>query len=191
MVCEKILLPTRDSDCKNKEEYILRFILSALLLVSLLSGCTEGKKEAAAGSGDWQLSPSFTISKSGPDGNPVPYGLKGSKNNFAIVDGLVQANANNKQLLHFWGDTPEETGRLLNKEVEVIGTSGETGEQVTAFEGKTQIQNDDPVKEPREYVESVGYLKLPAKGLWKLGAYIDGKASGSIVIEVQDKPGQQ
>ncbi|MBB3126302.1 hypothetical protein FHS19_000956 [Paenibacillus rhizosphaerae] len=169
----------------------MRFILAAFLCVFLLSACNEVKQETAVGSEDWQQSPSFTISKSGPDGTPVPYGLKGSKDKFAIVDGLVQANSDNKQLLHFWGDTPEETGRLLDKEVEVIGTSRETGEQVTAFEGKTQIQNDDPVMEPREYVESVGYLKLPAKGLWKLDAYIDGKVSGSIVIEVQDKPGQQ
>ncbi|WP_263879946.1 DUF4871 domain-containing protein [Paenibacillus sp. PSB04] len=169
----------------------MRLIWTTFLFVFLLSGCSEVKKETAGGYEDWQQSPSFTITKSGPDGNPVPYGLKGSKDRFAIVDGLVQANSSNKQLLHFWGDTPEETGRLLDKEVKVIGTSRETGEQVTAFEGKTQIQNDDPVKEPREYVESVGYLNLPAKGLWKLDAYIDGKASGSIVIEVHDKPGQQ
>ncbi|KAF9132517.1 hypothetical protein BGX30_012638 [Mortierella sp. GBA39] len=159
--------------------------LEKKISVFLLSGCSEVKKETAGGYEDWQQSPSFAISKSGPDGNPVPYGLKGSRDRFAIVDGLVQANSSNKQLLHFWGDTPEETGRLLDKEVKVIGTSRETGEQVTAFEGKTQIQNDDPVKEPREYVESVGYLNLPAKGLWKLDAYIDGKASGSIVIEVR------
>jgi hypothetical protein len=112
-------------------------------------------------------------------------GSREAKTNLPSLDGLVQANSSNKQLLHFWGDTPEETGRLLDKEVKVIGTSQETGEQVTAFVGKTQIQNDDPVKEPREYVESVGYLNLPAKGLWKLDAYIDGKASGSIVIEVR------
>ncbi|OZB98339.1 hypothetical protein [Paenibacillus sp. XY044] len=168
----------------------MQFILAVLLLVSLLSG-TEDKKEAAAGTDDWRQSPAFTIPKPGPEGTPMPYGLIGSKNKFAIVDGLVQADTNNKQLLHLWGDTPEEVRWLLDKKVEVIGTSRETGEQVTAFEGMTQIQNDDPVKEPREYVESVGYLKLPTKGLWKLDAYIDGKPKGSIVIEVQDKPRQQ
>ena len=62
---------------------------------------------------DWNISPAFTISKPGSDGKDVAYGLRGIEGKLAIVDGQVIAGANNKQLFHFWGETPEKTEQLI------------------------------------------------------------------------------
>ena len=136
---------------------------------------------------DWNISPAFTISKPGPDGKDVAYGLRGIDGKLAIVDGPVIARANNKQLFHFWGGTPEKTEQLFNKKVKVIGTSKENGETVTAFESSIGVPNEEIIKPPHHYAESVGYLNLPSKGIWKLDAYIEDELFGSIIIDVQEK----
>ena len=136
---------------------------------------------------DWNISPTFTISKPGPDGKDVAYGLRGIDGKLAIVDGPVIAGTNNKQLFHFWGGTPEKTEQLFNKKVKVIGTSKENGETVTAFESSIGVPNEEIIKPPHHYAESVGYLNLPSKGIWKLDAYIEDELFGSIIIDVQEK----
>ncbi|WML31398.1 hypothetical protein RCG24_05880 [Neobacillus sp. OS1-32] len=40
-------------------------------------------------------------------------------------------------------------------------------------------------KPPFEYAESVGYLILPKKGVWKLDCYVQEHFYGSIVIDVE------
>ena len=136
---------------------------------------------------DWNISPSFSISKLGPDGKDVPYGLKGIEGKLAIVDGSVIAGTDNKQIFHFWGGTPEKTEQLFNKQVKVIGTSKENGKKVTAFESSIGVPNGEIIKPPYHYAESVGYLNLPSKGIWKLDAYIEDELFGSIIIDVQEK----
>lgn len=136
---------------------------------------------------DWNISPAFTISKPGQDGKDVPYGLRGFKGKLAIVDGPVIGGVNNKELFHFWGGTPEKTEQLFNKKVKVIGTSKENGETVIAFESSIGVPNEEIIKPPHHYAESVGYLNLPSKGIWKLDAYIEDELFGSIIIEAQEK----
>jgi hypothetical protein len=136
---------------------------------------------------DWNISPAFTISKPGSDGKDVDYVVRGIDGKLAIVDGPVMAMANNKELFHFWGGTPEKTEQLFGKKVKVIGTSKENGETVTAFEGSIGFPNEEIIKPPHHYAESVGYLNLPSKGIWKLDAYIEDELFGSIVIEVQEE----
>ncbi|TDL82419.1 hypothetical protein [Peribacillus frigoritolerans] len=134
---------------------------------------------------EWQVSPYFTISKPGPNGKDVPFGLRGVKGKLAIVDAPVKAGTNNKQLPHFWGGTPEKTEQLFNKQVKIIGTSKEDGKTVTAFKSSIGVPNEEVVKPPHHYAESVGYLNLPSKGIWKLDVYIEDNLFGSIIIEVQ------
>jgi outer membrane lipoprotein-sorting protein len=136
---------------------------------------------------DWDISPAFTISKPGADGKDIAYGLRGIDGKLAIVDGPVIAEANNKELFHFWGGTPEKTEQLFNKKVKVVGTSKEYGETVTAFESSIGVPNEEIIKPPHHYAESVGYLNLPSKGIWKLDAYIEDELFGSFIIDVQEK----
>lgn len=136
---------------------------------------------------DWNISPAFTISKPGVDGKDVTYGLRGIEGELAIVDSQVIAGTNNKQLFHFWGETPQKMEQLFNKKVKVIGTSKENGETVTTFESSIGVPNEEIIKPPHHYAESVGYLNLPSKGIWKLDAYIEGELFGSIIIDVQEK----
>ncbi|GAX91072.1 hypothetical protein EFBL_2732 [Effusibacillus lacus] len=93
----------------------------------------------------------------------------------------------NKQLFHFWGGTPEKTEQLFTKQVKVIGTSKGNGKTVTAFESSISVPNEEIVKPPHHYAESVGYLILPSKGIWKLDVYIEDKLFGSIIVDVQEK----
>ncbi|WP_429311003.1 hypothetical protein [Paenibacillus mucilaginosus] len=154
-----------------------------MLSMVFFTGCSDEK--SYRNEETWQVSPTFTIPKPGPDGKSIQYGLQGNNGEFAISEGVVQAGINNKRLLHFWGETPEKTEQLFNKKVEVIGTKGEDGVTVTAFEGEIGIPNEDIVKPPHHYAVSVGYLNLPSKGTWKLDAYVDEQLLHSIVIEVQ------
>ena len=71
--------------------------------------------------------------------------------------------------------------------MKVIGTSKENGETATAFESSIGVPNEEIIKPPHHYAESVGYLNLPSKGIWKLEAYIEGELFGSIIIDVQEK----
>ena len=71
--------------------------------------------------------------------------------------------------------------------MKVIGTSKENGETVTAFESSIGVPNEDIIKPPHHYAESVGYLNLPSKGIWKLDAYIEDEMFGSIIVDVQEK----
>jgi hypothetical protein len=137
------------------------------------------------GKNDWQLSPAFTISKPGPNGKDVPYGLRGVKGKVAIIDIPVIAGQNNKQLVHIWGGTPEKTEQLFNKQFKVFGTSKKDGTTITAFKGALGVPNSEIIKPPYHYSEAVGYLEIPKKGIWKLDAYVEDKFFGSIVIEVQ------
>ena len=171
----------------------MRYVITLLSLFMMITGCSTEKsnidtKEAQTNAKEenWQLSPSFTITKPGPNGKDVPYDLRGVKGILAIVDAPVIAETNNKQLLHFWGGTPEKTEQLFNKRVKVIGTSKDDGKAVTAFESSIGVPNEDMIKPPHHYAESVGYLILPSKGIWKLDAYVEDKLFGSIIVEVQD-----
>ncbi|WP_078427551.1 hypothetical protein [Alkalihalobacterium alkalinitrilicum] len=159
--------------------------ISLLILAFALTGCSTEKTDTNAKEETWQVSPAFTISKPGPDGKDVPYGLKGIDGKLAIVDGPVIAGTNNKQLFHFWGGTPEKTEQLFKKQVKVIGTSKENGKTVTAFESSIGVPNEEIIKPPHHYAESVGYLNLPSKGIWKLDAYIEDELFGSIIVDVQ------
>jgi hypothetical protein len=166
----------------------LRYVISLLLMfMMILTSCSIEKTKTGTNAKEetWQVSHTFTIPKPGPDGKDVPYGLRGNNGKLAIVDGIVTAGVNNKQLFHFWGQTPEKTEQLFNKQVKVIGTSKENGQTVTAFQGSIGVPNEEIVKPSHHYAESVGYLNLPSKGIWKLDAYVDDKLFGSIVIEVQ------
>src|SRR4051812_10772100 len=131
------------------------YILSSSSVKEVYNFVTEAVQE------DWNISPAFTISKPGADGKDVTYGLRGIEGKLAIIDGQVIAGANNKQLFHFWGETQEKTEQLFNKKVKVIGTSKENGETVTAFESSIGLPNEDIIKPPHHYAESVGYLNLP------------------------------
>lgn len=159
--------------------------ISFLVFIFAMSGCSE--KTETAKEEDWNISPAFSISKPGPDGKAVPYGLRGIEGKLAIVDGSVIAETDNKQLFHFWGGTPEKTEQLFNKQVKVIGTSKENGKTVTAFESSIGVPNEETIKPPHHYAESVGYLNLPSKGIWKLDAYIEDELFGSIIVDVQEK----
>ncbi|MBP1933185.1 hypothetical protein [Ammoniphilus resinae] len=161
--------------------------ISLLILVFVLSGCSTEKVDTNAKEETWQISPSFTIPKPSPDGKDVAYGLRGTDGKLAIVDSPVIAGSNNKQLFHFWGGTPEKTEQLFNKKVKVIGTSQEDGKIVTAFESSIGVPNEEIMKPPYHYAESVGYLNLPSKGIWKLDAYIEDELFGSIIVDVQEK----
>lgn len=173
----------------------MKNILISICAFMLLTGCSSENSSSVkqnntptsseTNTEEWQVSPTFTISKPGPSGKDVPYGLRGVKSKFAIIDGPVKAGINNKQLPHFWGGTPEKTEQLFNKQVKIIGTSKEDGKTVTAFESSIGVPNEEIVKPPHHYAESVGYLNLPSKGIWKLDAYIEDNLFGSIIIKVQ------
>ncbi|RXT07134.1 hypothetical protein [Ammoniphilus sp. CFH 90114] len=165
---------------------ISRFMLCLLLvMIMVAAGCSS--KTVQEDRENWEVSPSFTILKPGAEGKEVPYGLRGDDGRMAIVDGIVIAGENNKQLFHFWGGTPEKTEQLFHKKVKVVGSSKESRKTVTAFESVVGVPNDAIYKTPYSYAESVGYLKLPSKGIWKLDAYIEGEWFGRIVIDVQEK----
>ena len=173
---------TKDSGTiMNRKDTHTIYSLSSSSVKEVYDFVTEVVKE------DWNISPAFTISKPGADGKDVTYGLRGIEGKLAIVDGQVIAGANNKQLFHFWGETPEKTEQLFNKKVKVIGTSKKTGETVTAFESSIGLPNEEIIKPPHHYAESVGYLNLSSKGIWKLDAYIENELFGSIVVDVQEK----
>lgn len=173
----------------------MKKVLISICTFLLLTGCSNESSSSVKQNDtspssetkteEWQVSPSFTIPKPGPNGKDVPYGLRGVKGKFAIVDAPVKAGTNNKQLPHFWGGTPEKTEELFNKQVKIVGTSKEDGKTVTAFESSIGVPNKDIIKPPHHYAESVGYLNLPSKGIWKLDAYIEDNLFGSIIIEVQ------
>ncbi|WP_134703316.1 hypothetical protein [Ammoniphilus sp. YIM 78166] len=160
-----------------------RVVLFIFLIVMIQSGCSNHSNPLEIG----EASPPFTIMKSGSDGRDVPYGLRGVEGKLAIVDAPVREGADNKQLLHLWGDSAEKTEQLFDRPVTVVGTSQE-GKTITAFEGVVGFPNEDIIKPPHFYAESVGYLTLPSTGTWKLDAYIDEVWFGSIVVEVQ--PGE-
>jgi uncharacterized protein YceK len=173
----------------------MKNFLISICTFLLLTGCSSENSSSVkqnntpasseTTSKEWQVSPSFTIPKPGSNGKDVPYDLRGVKGKFAIIDGPVKAGINNKQLPHFWGGTPEKTEQLFNKQVKIIGTSKEDGKTVTAFESSIGVPNEEIIKPPHHYAESVGYLNLPSKGIWKLDAYIEENLFGSIIIEVQ------
>lgn len=173
----------------------MKNIFISIFTFLLLTGCSSENSSAVKENNtptssetkmdEWQVSPTFTISKPGPNGKDVPYGLRGVKGKFAIVDAPVNAGTNNKQLPHFWGGSTKKTEQLFKKHVKIIGTSKEDGKTVTAFESSIGVPNEDIVKPPHHYAESVGYLNLPSKGIWKLDAYIENNLFGSIIIEVQ------
>lgn len=158
-----------------------------LSLFMMITGCSTEKADTNVKEETWQVSPAFTILKPGPNGKDVPYGLRGVNGKLAIVDAPVIAGKKNKQLFHFWGGTPEKTEQLFNKRVKVIGTSKKDGKTVIAFESFIAFPNEEIVKPPHHYAESVGYLILPSKGIWKLDAYIEDKLFSSMIVDVQDK----
>jgi hypothetical protein len=69
--------------------------------------------------------------------------------------------------------------------VKVKGISKEDGKTVTAFESSIGVPNEEIVKPPHHFAESVGYLNFPSKGIWKLEAYFEDKLFSSIIVEVQ------
>ncbi|MEW9673673.1 hypothetical protein [Ammoniphilus sp. 3BR4] len=162
-------------------------VVSLLILAFALTGCSTEQTDPSESEETWQVSPAFTITKQGPDGKDVPYGLRGTEGKLAIVDGPVIAGKKNKQLFHFWGGTPEKTEQLFHKQVKVIGKSKENGKTVTAFESSIGVRNEEIIKPPHHYAESVGYLNLPQKGIWKLEAYIEDELFGSMIVDVQEK----
>jgi hypothetical protein len=161
----------------------------------LLTGCSSESKTSIKENNvptssvekveEWKVSPAFTISKPDSNGDDVPYGLIGVNGKLAIVDAPIKAGTNNKQLFHFWGGTPEKTEELFNKQVKVKGISKEDGKTVTAFESSIGVPNEEIVKPPHHYAESVGYLNLPSKGIWKLEAYVEDNLFSSIIVEAQ------
>ncbi|MED4206490.1 hypothetical protein [Neobacillus mesonae] len=134
---------------------------------------------------NWEVSHVFSVPKPGPDGKDMQYSLWGVKGKWAILDGPVLAGEKNKELVHIWGASHEETVQGFGKMVKIIGTSKQDGTKVTAFEGSIGIPSSYYVKPPYEYAEAVGYLILPSKGIWKLDCYVEDKFHGTIVIEVQ------
>jgi hypothetical protein len=162
-------------------------LISFMTLALAFTGCSTEKTNIKAKEETWQASPTFTVPKPGPDGKDIAYGLKGIDGKLAIVDALVIADTKNKQLFHFWGGTPERTELLFHKQVKVIGTSQKNGKTVTAFESSIGVPNEEITKPPHHYAESVGYLNLPSKGIWKLEAYIEDELFGSIIVDVQEK----
>jgi uncharacterized protein YceK len=170
---------------------VLIFICTFLLLTGCSSEKTTSIKENNVPTSseeiveEWTVSPAFTISKPDSNGKDVPFGLIGVNGKLAIVDAPIKAGENNKQLFHFWEETPEKTEQLFNKQVKVNGISKEDGKTVTVFESSIGVPNEEIVKPPHHYAESVGYLNLPSKGIWKLEAYVEDTLFSSIIVEVQ------
>ncbi|MEH6941010.1 hypothetical protein V7014_03955 [Bacillus sp. JJ722] len=155
----------------------------------------ETAKSINLNSSSWALSPPFTITKPNEDGKPTPYGLRGVKGKIAIVDAPVYTNQYNKQLVHIWGANVKETQTFINKKIKIKATKkGDSNSTVTAFEGILTIPSDAMINinmsknnsdyTPLTYVESVGYLQLPAPGIWKLDVFIEGEFFEKIIIEV-------
>lgn len=94
----------------QSNQYALLTKENSELLYKIITG--EKLSDLEEKGEEWKVSPSFTISKPDSNGKDVPYGLKGVNGKLAIVDAPIKAGINNKQLFHFLGGTPEETGRL-------------------------------------------------------------------------------
>jgi hypothetical protein len=166
-------------------------LLTFLLIISTLLGCnpsdnSEGQLELRNPSEN--DSTNETEEKS--DGNEAKvspmfeagsYTMIGEKGRIGFIfDGSevtrFKPNREQKYMWHFWGEPEELEGKL-----KVIGTSANTGEEVTVFEaaGLGGPNNGADAHTPSS-------MSLPSIGIWELNAYVGGKLFGTVVVECRE-----
>jgi hypothetical protein len=144
------------------------FIIFVLSLFLVLTGCNTEKLSSE--NTEWKVSAMF---KSGA------YTMIGEKDRLGFIydDSEVTRfypNKKQKYMWHFWGEPDELIGK-----VKIIGTSKETGREITVLEagGLAGPNNGADAHMPST-------MSLPTSGLWRLNAYIGEKYFGSVVMKV-------
>jgi len=136
-----------------------------LVLVLLLSGCTEDKK---AYDRDWALSPTFNVDNLTLHGTEGKFGImktngENDESEFPIV------NQGRLYKVYFLDSTKDFDG----KKYKMIATHKDTGDAVELYEWN--IENK----------ESGAKFGLDKTGLWKIDVTVDEKSYTSFVVEAK------
>jgi hypothetical protein len=102
------------------------------------------------------------------------FSLIGVKDRIGITTAPLLVDVSQKVLWYFWGDPEKLTGSL-----KIMGTSKNSGEAITLFEGK--LGKGNSVLGSTTSMPSG--IKLTDAGLWRLDVYINGKLFESLIVQ--------